>query len=218
MTKSIQQFQLGENSKGERLLQQGKKYAQAVDDPLFADALLLFIKEEQQHSRYLAAFMESQGIPVVSSHWVDTVFRKLRGLAGLELSLTVLATAELIAVAYYRALRGATGSPILKMICTRILEDEASHLKFQSSMLARVAFRRPLLLQRVLGGFHFLFLLGTLFVVWVEHRPVFEAGGYDFRRFRNETLQEFFDWNSSRQTLSTKVAERSKIIVRNLES
>jgi hypothetical protein len=87
--------------------------------------------------------MESQGIPLVQRHWVDSVFRELRGLAGLELSLAVLVTAEIIAVPYYLALRTATGSPILKMICTRILEDEANHLRYQASMVARVASKRP---------------------------------------------------------------------------
>ena len=218
LTKSIQQFQLGEGSRGERLLRRGKKHAEEENDPLFVEALEFFIKEEQQHSRYLAAFMESQSIPLVSRHWIDTIFRKLRGLAGLELSLTVLVTAELIAVAYYRALRGATGSPILKMVCTRILEDEASHLKYQSSMLARVASKRPSICQRVLDWLHWLFLLGTIMVVWMEHSAVFEAGGYSFKRFKNETLLEFFDWNNSRQSLAARTAERRKMVANNLES
>ena len=42
-------------------------------------ALDLFIKEEQQHSRYLEAFMQSQGIPVVGRHWVDTIFASCAG-------------------------------------------------------------------------------------------------------------------------------------------
>ena len=148
-----------------------------MNDPMFGAALDIFIKEEQQHSRYLAAFMESQSIPLLQRHWVDTVFRRLRGLAGLELSLTVLVTAELIAVPYYRALRGATSSPILKMICTRILEDESNHLKFQASMLARVAPARPAAVHGSLSELHRLFLLGTILVVWIEHRAVFEAAG-----------------------------------------
>src|ERR1700687_801149 len=118
VTKSIQQFQLGEGSKGQRLLDRGKKFGSKVNDPYFVRALELFIKEEQQHSQYLADFMESQNIPLISRQWVDSVFRKLRGLAGLELSLTVLVTAELISVAYYRALREATGSLTLRIICT----------------------------------------------------------------------------------------------------
>lgn len=51
VTPSIQQFQLGEGARGQRLLERGQKYGRKVNDPLFADALDLFIKEEQQHSR-----------------------------------------------------------------------------------------------------------------------------------------------------------------------
>jgi len=198
ITPSIQQFQLGEGSKGLRLLERGQKYGHAMNDPLFAGALDLFIKEEQQHSRYLAAFMQSQSIPLVEKHWVDTIFRKLRGLAGLELSLSVLVTAEIIAVAYYRALSGATSSPILKMICTRILADESSHLKYQASMLARIASVRPAAFQSALAELHRAFLLGTILVVWGEHRPVFKAAGYDFGRFKKETCLEFAGWNMAR--------------------
>jgi hypothetical protein len=217
ITPSIQQFQLGENSRGERLLERAQKYGRAVNDPLFAGALDIFIREEQQHSRYLAAFMESQSIPLVKKHWVDTVFRKLRGLAGLELSLTVLVTAELIAVPYYRALRGATGSPILKMICTRILEDEANHLKFQASMHRRVAAVRPAFLKRALDGLHRLFLLGTVLVVWVEHRAVFESAGYNFRKFLEETLVQFMDWSRARRTPAANAGMRNTIAVGKLE-
>jgi rubrerythrin len=215
ITPSIQQFQLGEGSRGQRLLERGQKFGRAVNDPLFGDALDRFIKEEQQHSRYLAAFMESQSIPLVEKHWVDTVFRKLRGLAGLELSLSVLVTAELIAVPYYRALRGATGSPILKMICTRILEDESCHLKFQASMLARTASTRPALFQSALSELHRLFLLGTILVVWIEHRAVIQGAGYDFQRFKSETLREFSDWIATRNGLWKQALARQKTMIKN---
>jgi hypothetical protein len=215
ITPSIQQFQLGEGSRGQRLLVRGQKFGRGVSDPLFVSALDSFIKEEQQHSRYLSAFMESQSIPLAEKHWVDTVFRRLRGLAGLELSLTVLVTAELIAVPYYRALRGATGSSILKMICTRILEDESNHLKFQASLLARVAPARPAALRRALSELHRLFLLGTILVVWIEHRVVFEGSGYSFRRFKNETLLEFSDWKTGRSALMKQTAARQKSTIKN---
>lgn len=200
ITPSIQQFQLGEASQGRRLLLRGQKYGRAVNDSLFAGALDLFIKEEQQHSRYLAAFMESEGIPLLRKQWVDSAFRLLRGLAGLELSLTVLVTAEIIAVPYYRALRGATSSSVLKMICTRILDDEAGHLKFQASLLARVAGARGRVWQRAVTELHRLLLIGTMVVVWKSHRAVFEAGGYDFLKFQRETLSEFSDWSLARWT------------------
>jgi hypothetical protein len=194
VTKSIQQFQLGEGSKGQRLLDRGKAFGNKVNDPCFVGALELFIKEEQQHSKYLAHFMQSQNIPLISHHWVDTVFRKLRGLAGLELSLTILVTAELIAVPYYRALREATDSLTLRNICTRILEDENAHLRFQASMLARVASNRNRFWSRAISQLHWVFLLGTIFVVWVGHRPVFESARIGFRRFMEDTLREFREW------------------------
>jgi hypothetical protein len=65
-------------------------------------------------------------------------------------------------------------------------------------MLARVAVSRPAQLQRVCNGMHRQFLLGTIGVVWIEHRAVFEAAGYDFRRFRNESLVEFSRWKRFR--------------------
>ena len=210
ITSSIQQFQLGEGSRGRRLLERGEQYGRAAEDPLFASALDIFIKEEQQHSRYLAAFMQSQEIPLVQKHWVDSIFRKLRGLAGLELSLTVLVTAEFIAVPYYRALRSATCSPILKLICTRILEDEANHLKFQASMLGRVASKRPVAIQRALCEAHRLFLLGTILVVWREHRPVFAASGYDFQRLKSETVHEFNEWIAARQAWRMESRSRER--------
>jgi hypothetical protein len=203
IAKSIQQFQLGEGSKGQRLLERGKAYAREADDPFFAAALALFIKEEQQHSRYLAAFMGSQGIPCVGRHWVDTAFRRLRGLAGLELSLTVLVTAEIIAIAYYRALRDATGSATLKMICRRILEDEAAHLRYQASMLGRASSKRGPAWQRAAARMHRQFMRGTIALVWIEHRSVLEAAGCDYRKFRDETLSEFSEWENGRRAIAS---------------
>lgn len=217
VTPSIPQFQLGEGASGQRLLERGQKYGRRVNDPLFAGALDLFIKEEQQHSRYLAAFMASQGIPLLQRHWVDSVFRKLRGLAGLELSLTVLVTAEIIAVPYYRALRTATASPILKMICTRILEDETSHLKYQASMLARMASKRSRAFQRALIDLHRLFLLGTILVVWNGHHAVFEPAGYDYRRFKGETLAAFIEWTALRISLVKRSAVEKEPIGKTLK-
>jgi 1,2-phenylacetyl-CoA epoxidase catalytic subunit len=214
---SIQQFQLGEGSTGQRLLERGARYAREIGDPHFVSALELFIKEEQQHSRYLAAFMQSQSIPLLERHWVDTVFRKIRGLAGLELSLTVLVIAEMIAVPYYRALRRATNSPILKLICTRLLEDEASHLRYQASILARMASARPVLVQRALGELQRLLLLGTVLVVWREHRAVFEAAGYGLRGFESETLAEFHQWNALRLAWMGQAAAHQKPLEKSLK-
>jgi hypothetical protein len=199
ITKSIQQFQLGEGSAGKRLLQRGEAFARAASDADFVAALTLFIREEQRHSAHLGRFMDQQGIPIAAHHWVDRVFRQLRGLAGLELSLRVLVTAELIAVPYYRALRDATASPLLRALCGRILRDEAGHLRFQAWMLARLGLARSRRGQWLSAAAHGVFLLGTSLLVWIEHHRVFIAAGYRLDQFLEETLLEFLELNITRR-------------------
>lgn len=191
--KSIAQFQLGEGAEGRRLQDRGRKYAASVGDSYFPQALSLFIKEEQRHSADLGQFMDAHGMPRLSRHWVDSIFRQLRVLSGLELCLRVLVTAEIIAVPYYRALASATNSQLLHAISCRILQDEAGHLKFQSSMLSRLAAGRRSALAGLIWRLHRLFLVGTSFVVWIEHGKVFRAAGFCFEDFVLEALCEFAD-------------------------
>jgi hypothetical protein len=188
---SIAQFQLGEGAQGRRLQQRGREFAEEVGDPHFSQALALFVKEEQRHSGILARFMDAQSLPRLSKHWVDSIFRRLRVLAGLELSLRVLVTAEIIAVPYYRALGSATDSGLLAAISDRILQDEAGHLKFQSSMLSRLAPGRSRAITALIWRLHRLFLVGTCALVWRDHGPVFRAAGYRFHEFVLESLYEF---------------------------
>ena len=189
--RSIQQFQLGERAEGRRLLKGGRAFGLEVGDAHFATALSLFIQEEQRHSAQLLAFMSRQGIPPVETHWVDSSFRWLRNLAGLEVSLRTLVTAEIIAVPYYRALRAATPSPLLRAICARILKDEAGHLRFQASMLSRIGARRSRGANRLIFLAHRLFLFGTVVLVWREHRSVFRRARYSFSRLLREAMSGF---------------------------
>lgn len=188
---SVQQFQLGEGANGRRLLARAEEYAALTGDAHFHLALKLFVKEEQRHSAYLARFMAKQHIPLVGRHWVDSAFRGFRHMAGLELSLRVLCTAEIIAIPYYRALGAATQSPLLRAIAERILCDEAKHLRFQSWMMSRLNAERSVALQRLYAATHAEFLLGTCCIVWREHGPVFRAAGYTFRRLVAEAFAEF---------------------------
>src|SRR5580658_4562120 len=172
---SIQQFQLGENAQGRRLLERAQTW-----NAQYAGALRLFIQEEQRHSYFLGRFLALQGEGCLSRHWIHASFRRLRGFAGLELRMRVLATAEVLAIPYYTALRDATGSTLLKSICTRILEEEAEHLRFQAFTFGRFGLRRPALLRAFVRAAHRWFLMATTLLVWMEHGPVFRAGGYSF--------------------------------------
>ncbi|WP_123040541.1 hypothetical protein [Cohnella candidum] len=100
IVKSIQQFQLGENSEGKYLINSARKSRLRTHDHNYYDALIEFIGEEQRHARDLARFMRKQDIPLIRVHWIDQVFRRLRRLASLEISVLVLLTAEIIAKVY----------------------------------------------------------------------------------------------------------------------
>ena len=129
--------------RGRGFVRRAASHPVLATDSCFVPALQLFIAEEQEHSGILGRFLDREGIPRLTNHWLDEIFRRLRKLAGLEACATVLVTAEVLAIPFYQALRDATGSPLLRAICVRILCDEAAHLNYQALTLGLV--RRPLL-------------------------------------------------------------------------
>ncbi len=104
--------------------------------------------------------------------------------------MRVLATAEVLAIPYYTALRDATGSPLLRSICCRILTEETEHLRFQAFTFWRLESRRVALLRAMTRGVHRCFLLATMLLVWMQHRWVFRAGGYSLRELWRQSLTE----------------------------
>ncbi len=181
---SIQEFQLGESSEGRHLLRSAETFAKRTRDPHYPEAMRLFIKEEQRHARDLGRFMDMATIPCIRHTWPDRVFRRLRQLGGgLEISISVLITAEIIAKVYYAALREATGSPVLRRLCDQILRDEDAHVRFQCDYLALIRKDRKdwtLALTEALQRFLF---SGTCLVVWKSHRQTLKQGGMAFRLF-----------------------------------
>ena len=188
---SIQQFQLGEGASGDRMLECAQRFSRETGDLGLIAALRLFLREEQRHSKTLARFLQLENAPCLRRHWIHSVFRWLRGLAGLELCLKVLVTAEVLARPYYAALRDATGSTLLRSICHRIFEEEGAHLHFQAFALMRLQnqHRRPT--QAVIKTLHAVLLASTAALVWAEHNAVFRSAGRTFRQFWRETWREF---------------------------
>jgi hypothetical protein len=137
-----------------------------------------FVREEQQHAATLLEFMQANGIPRLERDWTDGVFRILRRIAGFELAITVLITAELIGLQYYRALLNTTGSKRLRAICSLFMQDEALHVAYESELLLALRARRagPVRLAMTLA--HAVFHVATACVVWIEHRRVLREAGY----------------------------------------
>ena len=193
---SIASFQLGEYSEGRNLLRAASDFADAHDDQRFLEITRLFIREEQHHAGVLARFMREAGIPVIRRHWTDTIFRGLRRHVGYELTVTVLVSAEMIALAYYQALSQASGSLLLQQICAKLLDDEQAHVSWESALLHAIRQRHGparLLLTRAA---HWVLFHGALAIVMILHRRVIrrsELRGTAFLRLARQVFRRGFE-------------------------
>jgi hypothetical protein len=178
ISKSIATFQLGESSQGATLLRAARQLAQAQDAPDLPRLIELFIREEQRHAALLRVFMDEHAIPLKQRDWTDRVFRRVRRLAGFELCVSVLVTAELIGNVYYRALESATGCQRLKVLCRTLVADELVHVAFESDLLLALRAQKPRALRTVIRLVHRAFFFGAAFVVWCTHGAVLRAAGY----------------------------------------
>lgn len=183
---SLQQFQLGEGATGVTFLELGRRHALSTGDLDFVETLALFIAEEQRHSALLARYLRAVGAPVLGTDWVDGIFRKLRKRAGLECMVTVLVTAEMLAIPYYRSVMRVSDCPALRAICRRILREESQHLRFQATTLGRLQKGRGRVGMRLTLMCHRFLLTGTAAIVWAQHHEVLRRAGMKPVRFFNE--------------------------------
>ena len=179
LIRSLQKFQVGESGEGTHL----RRQAATTQDSNYQAAIDLFIKEEQEHARLMAAILKKLGAPLLRRHWSDGCFVLLRRLFGLNHELLVLLMPEIIAKRYFRALRDACRDPILNAVFAQILHDEEGHLGFHVDFLQRSLSTYSLprrLIVRVL--WRFVFRLACLVVI-VDHRPVLKAVGVSAAAF-----------------------------------
>ncbi|HTX05373.1 MAG TPA: hypothetical protein VMD06_06060 [Steroidobacteraceae bacterium] len=191
IARSIAVFQLGEQSDGSGLLRAAYRFALAHGDQLLPRITELFIREEQRHARLLREFMEEHGIRAKCHHWTDGIFRRLRRLAGFELYLHVLITAELIGNVYYRALEAATACQRLKTICRTLLADELAHVGYESELILELRSRRPPALRTLIRLLHRAFFCGAACAVWISHHRVLRRAGHDAAGFLRACLAQY---------------------------
>jgi hypothetical protein len=187
---SVQEFQLGESGEGAHFQRVAREYAERTGDADYVRALRLFIAEEHRHARDLGRVLDLSGLERIGHTWPDAVFRWLRHRAGLELSIAVLVTAEIIAKVYYAALHDATGSAVLRRLCEQIMSDEEAHVRFQCERLAIVRARRSRVTIAAKSAWQRFFFAGTCWVVWWKHRRALRAGGLKYRSFRRQAKAE----------------------------
>jgi hypothetical protein len=187
---SIATFQLGEQSEGSALLRAAQRFARVRRIPALARITDLFIREEQRHAALLRAFMEDHQIAVQGRDWTDRIFRRVRRMAGLELYVYILISAELIGIVYYRALEAATDCQRLTVLCRVLVSDELAHVAFESQLLLALRSSRAAPVQALMRWAHRAFFAGTAGVVWLTHRSVLRQGGYSGRSFLRACLSQ----------------------------
>lgn len=181
VARSIQIFQLGESGEGRHFLRCAEREAEHSGDWMYLRALRMFLHEEHRHAAYLGEVLHASQVPTLQKNWTDGIFRWLRHRAGLELTIIVLLTAELIAQVYYQALRDATTNRRLRQICRIILRDEQAHVQFQAERLALLRENQSRLRRCLARCFEYSLFLPTITVVWFTHRPVFRAAGMSWK-------------------------------------
>lgn len=181
---SLQAWQLGETSEGKHLIAASTKYAYKIADPLYIDAVKLFIKEEQKHGNNLGRYLDKIGKPRIKKNWGDTLFRKVRYFnTSMEIWTLAVIVVESTAQIFYQALKDATGCVLLKAICTDILIDEAYHITFQTERLGIIYDGKNIFSKTWRRTAYKYFFYFTSSLVWFAHRQIFKAGGNTFESY-----------------------------------
>lgn len=187
IVRSLQRFQLGESGDGANLAAKASRSG----DEGYARAVRLFITEEQEHARLLAALLTAANARVISGHWSDAVFTRLRRALGLRLELMVLFVAEFTALSYYQACRDGAGDPLAAEVARRILADEERHVRFHSQQL-RLAFAGlPPVARLAVSWAWQLLMLGTACAVIFDHGAALRRLGVPRRQFTAQVLGGF---------------------------
>ncbi len=188
---SIATFQLGEQSEGGTLMAAARQFAHANSIPELERIVELFIREEQRHASLLKEFMLDHAIALKQRDWTDFVFRGVRRLAGFELYLHVLVTAELIGNVYYRSLESVTGCQRLRILCRTLVADELAHVGFESELLRASRARKPAVARALIRLTHRAFFGCAALVVWLTHRRVLRQSGYGIGSFVRVCLAQY---------------------------
>lgn len=186
---SIKAFQIGEGSEGKHLSKVVKKFADKNNYPEYEEIMKWFILEENRHSQTLKKYMDIYKMKAVNNMALDTIFRILRKLMGLECEVIVLVTAEMIALSYYTALANATNSRLLNIICQQMLNDELRHVVLQSDTLYRISKNRNQVFNGLVRNMRKLLMRGTCFIVWNKYRDLFIKGDYSYKKFKNDCME-----------------------------
>jgi hypothetical protein len=179
LIRSMQKFQLGESGDGRHL----RRQATATGDKIYANAIELFVKEEQEHARLMGKVLQLLDAPLLTSHWSDHCFVMMRHWFGLHQELMVLLLPEMIAKCYFRTLHDGTRDEVLRAMFGQIVRDEDGHVAFHVEYLRR-AFADLSFTKRILAQVIWRILYrASCTVVMFDHRDILLACGLTLPEF-----------------------------------
>jgi len=189
---ALQAWQLGETSEGKHLIAASTKYAYAIGDLAYIDAVKLFIKEEQKHGNNLGLYLDRIGQPRVTKNWGDSLFRRVRYFnTNMEIWTLAVIVVESTAQIFYQSLKDATNCELLKQICNDILIDEAYHITFQTERLAIIYEGKNNFSKAWRRIVYKYFFYATATLVWIAHRKLFKAGGNSFDSYSRKMEHKY---------------------------
>lgn len=187
LIRSLRRFQVGESGEGRKL----RRHAAQTGDPVYARAIELFVREEQEHARLMGELLRRLGAPLLRRHWSSDCFKWMRRACGLRVELLVLLLPEMIAKCYFRVLHDATRYSVPRAIFAQILHDENGHVAFHVEYLRRafegLSFTRRIAIQVAWR----LVYRATCAVMIADHGPVLRACGMSLKRFWNDCGRVF---------------------------
>lgn len=141
LARSLAIFQLGESGGG-TIIEQARNSRLPEIDADYAEAMALFVREENRHADVLEVCVRQLGGELIEKNWTARLFLFSRRLIGIRLKVLVLLAAEVVGICYYYMI--AAHLPRLPMSewLQELVEDEQSHLEFHCCFL-RSQTKRP---------------------------------------------------------------------------
>jgi hypothetical protein len=124
--RSLACFQLGESSDGRH----PRRLAWRTGDALYAEAIELFIAEEQEHARSLGKILDRFEASRLHRHWSHWLFRHCPHMLGFRAEIVVLLMAEIAGMKYYGVVREGIEDAAVRRVCDQFLHDEEFHVRF----------------------------------------------------------------------------------------
>ena len=176
VAKSLAIFQLGESGGG-TIIEQARNSRIAAIDATYAEAMALFVREENRHADILAICVRLLGGELIRDNWTAKLFVWSRRLIGLRLKIIVLLAAEVVGICYYHLLASRVPSSAIQSWLAELVRDEKSHLEFHCQFLrSQVTNRRRKWLFIMTWRAT---MLAAAFAVMVDHRVAIRDVGLD---------------------------------------